>query len=158
MKALYLHGLGSGPDGFKPTFLRRNGLDVTAPALPDDDFARSVEIAQVAFDAGDFDVVIGSSRGGAVAVAIDLRGTPCVLIAPAWRRLEVTPRVGLRTIVLHSPQDDVIPPADSRELIERAGLPGDALVEVGDRHTMTDAEALAALLAAINRLVPSEGV
>ena len=86
MKILYLHGLHSKPGGFKPTFLHQQGHEVINPALPDDDFARSVEIAQAAYGESRPVVIVGSSRGGAVAVNIDAGPTPLVLIAPAWRR------------------------------------------------------------------------
>ena len=149
MTLLYLHGLHSKPGGFKPTFLRNAGFDVLNAALPDDDFAESVRRAQEAFDRGRPHVVVGSSRGGAVALNIETGDVPVVLIAPAWRRWGSADRARPRTIVLHSDADDVIPIADSRDLIARSGLPAGALVVVGADHNMTDPEALAALLSAI---------
>ncbi len=119
------------------------------PALPDDDFAASVTIAQAAFDESTPDVVVGSSRGGAVAVELEIGETPLVLIAPAWRACGARCRVGKRTVILHSPNDAVIPIADSHELIQRNRLDASSLRAIGQAHTMTDPEALAALVAAI---------
>lgn len=152
MKLLYLHGLGSGPDGYKPTWLRNQGCEVVAPQLVDDDFAASVEIARQSLAGESFDVVVGSSRGAAVALALDTGRTPRVVIAPAWRRLGVDPIDCGTTVILHSPHDELVPIADSRELAARWQLPADRLVEIGDRHTMSDAAALAALLDAIRRV------
>ncbi|MBX3412822.1 MAG: hypothetical protein KF708_09055 [Pirellulales bacterium] len=152
MKILYLHGLGSGPEGYKPTWLRGQGLEVVAPQLVDDDLAASIEIARRSFASQRFDVVVGSSRGGAVALALDTSSTPRVVIAPAWRRLGVDPVAGPVTVILHSPHDELIPLADSRELAARWQLPADSLLEVGARHTMSDPAALAALLEAVRRV------
>ena len=85
MKILFLHGLKSTPGGLKPTYLRDHGHEVHNPHLPDDDFDAALRIAQAEFDQGHPDVVVGSSRGGAVAVNIDSRDTPLVLLCPAWK-------------------------------------------------------------------------
>ena len=70
MKILFLHGWHSTPGGVKPTYLKDHGHEVLNPALPDDDFDAAVRIAQAEFDQHHPDVVIGSSRGGAVAMNI----------------------------------------------------------------------------------------
>jgi hypothetical protein len=152
MKVLYLHGLHSRPGGVKATFLREQGHDLINPALPDDDFVTSIHIAQQALDEGRPDVIVGSSRGGAVALNIDAGTRPLVLIAPAWRRwgtaATISPRA--RAIVLHSPADAVIPFDDSRTLVRASGLPDATLVAVGADHNMVDPPALEALLEAIS--------
>jgi hypothetical protein len=151
MKILYLHGLGAKPGGFKPTFLSQQGFELINPALGDEDFPASVAIAQQAFDAQPVEVVVGSSRGGAVAMQLRLGNTPLVLIAPAWRRCGSANQVGPRTIILHSPHDDLIPAADSQALAQQSNLPADQLLLLGQGHTMTDPESLAALVTAIRR-------
>ena len=83
MKLLFLHGWTSTPGGRKPTFLNDHGHEVINPTLPDDDFDESVRIAQAEFDQHHPDVVVGSSRGGAVAMNIDSGDTPLVLLCPA---------------------------------------------------------------------------
>jgi alpha-beta hydrolase superfamily lysophospholipase len=151
MRILYLHGWHSRPGGVKPTFLRRQGYDVINPALSDEDFTASVQAAQEAFDASRPDVVVGSSRGGAVAMNIDSGLVPMVLIAPAWGRWGRSTTVKPGTIVLHSKHDEVIPMGDSRELVQASGLPESALVVVGADHNMIDDDALRALIEAIER-------
>ena len=68
MKILFLHGWHSVPDGVKPTYLAQHGHTAFNPKLPDEDFAEAVKIAQDEFDKHQPDVVVGSSRGGAVAM------------------------------------------------------------------------------------------
>ena len=74
MLILFLHGWQSIPGGVKPTYLKDHGHTVLNPALPDDDFDAAVRIAQAEFDRHHPDVVVGSSRGGAVAINIDSGG------------------------------------------------------------------------------------
>ena len=152
MKVLFLHGFGSQPGGIKPAFLRDHGHEVINPALPSDDFEESVRIAQQAFEQGHPDVIIGSSRGGAVAMNIDAAETPLILLAPAWRKWGEAATVGPRTVILHSDGDDVVPVDDSRELVRRSGLPEHHLAVVGEDHRMIDAAAFEALREAIDRL------
>jgi alpha-beta hydrolase superfamily lysophospholipase len=148
MKILFLHGWHSVPGGVKPTYLARHGHEVLNPALDDDDFDEAVRTAQAEHDQRHPDVVVGSSRGGAVAMNLDAGSTPRVLLCPAWRRWGTATNVGQGTIVLHSEADDVIPIADSRELIRNSGLPVSALVVVGTDHRLADPGSLRALLAA----------
>lgn len=151
LRILYLHGYAARPGGFKPQFLQSQGFTVDNPGLPDDDFERSLEIAQAAFNGHRPDVVVGSSRGGAVAMNVDVQGVPLVLIAPAWRRWGEATRVPSGTIILHSAGDELIPLADSRELAAASDLPAESLVVVGEEHRMNDERALAALVATIRR-------
>ena len=82
LKVLFLHGLESKPGGTKATFLKKNGYDVLNPALPRNDFNISVKVAQDTIDAEKPDLVVGSSRGGAVAMCVSTRGAPLILILP----------------------------------------------------------------------------
>ena len=70
MKILFLHGWHSVPGGVKPTYLKDHGHTVINPALDDDDFAAPLATAQAEFDKHQPGVVVGSSRGGAVAMNI----------------------------------------------------------------------------------------
>jgi hypothetical protein len=132
MKILFLHGWTSVPGGRKPTYLKNQGHTVLNPALPDNDFDAAVRIAQAEFDRGKPDVVVGSSRGGAVAMNIESGNTPLVLLCPAWKRWGTATTVKPNTIILHSRADEVVPFADSQELLRNSGLPESALVVVGD--------------------------
>ena len=140
MKVLFLHGLESKPGGAKAVYLSGKGYEVLNPALPRSSFPESVEIAQQAVDEEGPDVIVGSSRGGAVAMSVNPHGARLVLIAPAWKNYGVPPTVPSNTIVIHSPLDAIIPVDDSRE-IEGA----QAVVPVGEDHRMFDQEALSAI-------------
>ena len=114
MNILFLHGWQSTPGGVKPTYLKDHGHTVLNPALPDDDFDDAVRIAQAEFDRHQPDVVVGSSRGGAVAMNIDSGDAPLVLLCPAWKRWGTATTVKPGTVILHSKADEVVPFADSR--------------------------------------------
>jgi hypothetical protein len=150
MKILFLHGWQSVPGGVKPTFLAQHGHTVINPKLPDEDFAAAVKIAQAEFDRHQPDVVVGSSRGGAVAMNIESGSAKLVLLCPAWKKWGSAKTVKPGTVILHSRADDVVPFADSEELAKNSGA---ALIEVGNDHRLADPEPLAAMLKACEQLV-----
>lgn len=143
MKILFLHGWTSTPGGVKPAYLKNRGHTVLNPALPDEDFDAAVRIAQVEFNQHHPDVVVGSSRGGAVAMNMDAAATPLVLLCPAWKRWGTATTVKSGTIILHARADDVVPFADTLELLWNSGLDGSALIVVGNDHRLADPESLA---------------
>ncbi len=157
MKILYLHGWRSVPGGVKPTFLAQHGHEVINPKLPDDDFDEAVRIAQAEFDRHRPAVVVGASRGGAVAMNIDSGDARLVLLCPAWKRHGRARTVKPGIVILHSRADDVVPFADSEELVRNSGLPATALVEVGDDHRLADPEPLAAMLRACEHTTSEAG-
>ena len=151
MRVLFLHGLESKPGGTKARYLQEAGYEVLNPALPKTSFEDSISIAQDVIDDMKPDVVVGSSRGGAVAMSVSTRGAPVVLIAPGWSRfmdeqqmrewdIRCEPQ---RTIILHSRNDDIIPIEDSEALNKHHNI---KIIEVGDNHRMSDEDALAAML------------
>ncbi len=158
MKTLFLHGWHSTPSGLKPTYLKDHGHEVLNPALPEDDFEEAVRIAQQEFDQGKPDVVVGSSRGGAVALNIDSGTTPLVLLCPAWKTWGTATTVKSNTTILHSRTDETVPFADSEELVRNSGLLSSALIEVGTEHRLADEESLAVMLRAVEEAVLGETV
>jgi len=139
MKILFLHGLESKPGGSKAQYLEGLGHVVFNPLLPKHDFEESVYIAQEYIDNEMPDVIVGSSRGGAVAMAADTKGTRLVLIAPAWRKFDVAPQVPQNTTILHCTSDSLVHFEDSEEL----GIGN--LIPCGESHRMSDVDALEAL-------------
>ncbi len=148
MKILFLHGWQSVPGGVKPTFLAQHGHEVINPKLPDEDFTLAVQIAQEEFYKHKPPVVVGSSRGGAVAMNINSGSAKLVLLCPAWKKWGTARTVKLGTVNLHSRADDLIPFADSEELAQKRGA---ALIEVGNDHRLADPEPLEAMLGACGR-------
>lgn len=145
MRILFLHGWHSVPGGVKPTFLLRCGHTVANPALDDDDFDAALATAQALFDHEAPEVVVGSSRGGALAMNLRSGTARLVLLCPAWKNWGKARTVKPGTVILHSRADDVIPFADSEELLRKSGLPASALMEVGHDHRLADPESLEAM-------------
>jgi len=145
MKILFLHGWMSVPGGVKPSFLRDRGNEVINPKLDDDDFELALHQAQQQLDLHHPDIVVGSSRGGALAINLRVGDTPRVLLCPAWKKWGQIKIVPANTLVLHSQGDEIIPFEDSEELIRRSGLSIDNLIEVGRDHRMADNDSLATM-------------
>lgn len=143
MKTLFLHGWQSVPGGVKPTYLKDHGHEVINPKLPDEDFGEAVRIAQAEFDQHQPAIVVGSSRGGAVAMNIESGDAKLVLLCPAWRKYGSAKTVKAGTVILHSRSDDVIPFADSEELAKNCGA---TLIEVGTDHRLADPKCLEKML------------
>ena len=106
MKIVFLHGLKSSPNSFKRRLLEEHGYMVYAPALPADDWELSVLRAQEIIETVKPDVVIGSSRGGAVAIA-SRPSCDLILIAPAWKKYCPWGTVSATTQIIHSPDDEI---------------------------------------------------
>ena len=100
------------------------------------------------FDQHHPDVIVGSSRGGAVAMNIDSKDTPLVLLCPAWKKWGTAKTIRANSTILHSRADDVVPFADSEELVRNSGLPPYTLVETGNDHRLADPESLELMLEA----------
>jgi hypothetical protein len=125
--------------------LAQHGHEVINPKLPDEDFTEAVRIAQEEFDKHQPQVVVGSSRGGAVAMNINSGSAKVVLLCPAWKKFGTIKKVKPGTVILHSRADDVVPFADSEELVRNSGA---ALIEVGTDHRLADPEPLKEMLRA----------
>ena len=143
MKVLFLHGWRSVPGGVKPTFLVQNGLEVINPKLDDDDFEKALRTAQECYDQNQPEVIVGSSRGGAVAMNLKAPKAKLVLLCPAWKNWGRATRVKSNTIILHSRHDDVIPYQDSEELASGSQA---TLLEVGQDHRLADEQSLEPVL------------
>jgi len=131
MKILFLHGWKSVPSGVKRKFLAQHHHEVINPKLPDENFAEAMKIAQAEFHKHHPDVIVRSSRGGAVAMSIDSAVTPLVLLCPAWKKFGTVKTAKANATILHSRADEVVPFGDSEELVLNSDLPSSALVEVG---------------------------
>jgi hypothetical protein len=90
-----------------------------------------------------------------VAINLDSGDTPLVLLCPSWKKHGTARTVKKDTAILHSRADDVVPFADSEELVRSSGLPASTLIEVGSDHRLADPEPLKAMLrACVNSCVP----
>ena len=78
--------------------------------------------------------------------------TPLVLLCPAWKRWGTATTVKPGTVILHRRADDVVPFADSEELVRNSGLPLESLIEVGTEHRLADEESLRKMLEVVERV------
>lgn len=156
MIILFLHGWHSVPGGVKPTYLKDHGHVVVNPKLDDDDFELAVRTAQAEYEQHQPDVIVGSSRGGVVAMNIDSKNTPLVLLCPAWKKWGSVKKLKPNSMILHSRMDDVVPFEDSEELIANSRLQPEILVEVVNDHRLADADSLSVMLWACELLASGE--
>ncbi|MBY0523624.1 MAG: alpha/beta hydrolase [Gemmataceae bacterium] len=150
MRILFLHGWSSTGSA-KSAFLRSLGHDVLTPRLSNWSFRRAVRTAQKALDQFRPAVVVGSSRGGAVAMNMETDDTPLILLAPAWRRFGRANRVKPSSIIIHSLHDDTIPFSDSLRLSSQS--PDALLLAAGQDHRLNCPQARKALAWALESLV-----
>ena len=86
---------------------------------------------------------------------IECGDTPLVLLCPAWKFWGNATTVKPGTIILHAKTDEMVPFADSEELLRNSGLSPEALIVVGCNHRLADSESLKAMVAACEtHLVP----
>jgi len=146
LKILFLHGWNSVVGGVKPTYLREHGHTVFNPALPHEDYSAALQIAQAEFDRQQPQVVVGASRGGSLAIDLRSGAAKLVLLCPAWKKYGIATTVKDHAVILHSRADDVVPFADSVELLANSGLPRELLYEIGTDHRLANSEPLARML------------
>jgi pimeloyl-ACP methyl ester carboxylesterase len=149
----FVHGLESSPTGDKARYLARH-FDSVTPAMNTSDFEGSIAVQAAELVLRPPDVLVGSSFGGAVALALVARGLhrgPTLLLAPAHRHFGVEERIppGVPVLIVHGIRDTVVDIAGSRAL-SATGTGGIVrLVEVDDEHrlgTLAQSDALANLV------------
>ena len=143
---LYLHGLHSMPGGNKPRYLEKIGYRVLNPLLPKNSWEDSIEIAQSFVDLKNPDVIVGSSRGGAVAMSINTSGAPLVLVSPAWNRFKVPKNIPSSSVIIAPPDDKIVPTTDSKDLVASCG---GTFICAGLDHRMSSQDALEAIADAV---------
>jgi alpha-beta hydrolase superfamily lysophospholipase len=140
LRVQFIHGLESSPQGAKAQLFARH-FEARTPAMNTHDFAGSVEVQAAALREFDPHVLVGSSYGGAIAVALLQRGDwrgPTLLLAHAALKCGLAPVLpeGVPIWLVHGTRDEIIDPEDSR-LLARAGSPERVrLIEVDDVHAL----------------------
>jgi hypothetical protein len=156
-RVLFIHGQESGPHGTKAQRLAER-FTTSTPQMETSDFEGCV--ARQADEIARFqpDLVVGSSFGGAVAVALLQRGLwrgPTLLLAQAALELGLRAELpaGVRVWIVHGTRDDVVPPASS-ERLARSGSPGlVSLFLVDDDHRLSASVADGRMLAWVRALL-----
>lgn len=161
LRVLFVHGQESGPQGTKARLLAAH-FDALTPAMDTRDFEGCVGQIGRAAAAFQPDLVVGSSFGGAVALALLQRGLwrgPTLLLAPAGAELGLELRLpeDAWVWIVHGTRDDVVPIATSLTLA-RTGTPERVrLLEVHDDHRLSATVASGRLVALVRELVQRAG-
>jgi alpha/beta superfamily hydrolase len=136
----FIHGLEGSPQGAKARFLAEH-FDTLTPAMDTGDFAGCVALHRRVVEEFAPQVLVGSSFGGAVALALLAAGAfrgPTLLLAPAQRHFGVAeslpPRIPV--IIAHGLRDDVVDIAGSRGLAASSTPEWVTLLEVDDDHRL----------------------
>ena len=142
MNILFCHGKEGSPEGTKARALKNvpNVSMIIKPRLTNSfdmyDFVKDLNNLMALEE--EFDVIVGSSRGGALACQMNTNRRK-ILIAPAWKKFNVIPNLTKHDVILHCKQDNLVPYADSEQL---ANMFGCRLIECGLNHRMSDDETL----------------
>lgn len=140
MNILFCHGKEGSPNGTKAQTIQAAFGSVITPSLTNSydasDFLNDLEVVEQAAEKAD--VLVGSSRGGAL-VAAARTSQRKILICPAWKEFKVVPYVTKNDVIIHSKKDSIVPYAHSQQLADMFGC---TLIEAGSDHRMSDAETL----------------
>jgi hypothetical protein len=142
MKILLLHGLLSKA-GLKTALLEFYGHNVLRPHLSNWSLYRAIQTAQKAHDSYRPDLIVGSSRGGAVALALKSK-VPLILMAPAWRQYGAIGTTNNPLAIIHGVNDRTIRLKDSLELCRNC--PNASIEVVDDNHRLVGKGLIALML------------
>jgi hypothetical protein len=140
LRVQFIHGLEGSPQGNKARVLAAE-FETTTPAMDTGHFEACVALHAETLRRFEPDVLVGSSFGGAVALALLQReqwSGPTLLLAQAGLRQGLRAKIppGVRVWLVHARGDDVVPIADSQRLA-RSGTPGFVrLFEIDDDHAL----------------------
>lgn len=141
LRVQFIHGLESSPQGTKARLFAQH-FTVLTPAMDTGDFAACVQVQSAALAEFRPDVLVGSSFGGAVAVALLQRGVwrgPTLLLAQAAFQYPVPRSLPEEVPVwlVHGRRDDIVDIEDSRQLAATGSAALVRLIEVDDDHPLT---------------------
>jgi predicted esterase len=159
LRIQFIHGLEGSPQGAKARLLARH-FDTLTPAMDTSDFEACVALHADALTSFRPDVLVGSSFGAAVAVALLQRGLwrgATLLLAQAalrrGARADLPP--GVPIWLVHGLRDELIDIEDSRRLAA-AGAPDRVVLhEVDDDHPLHETVASGRLVELVRELAMS---
>ena len=136
----FIHGLEGSPQGAKAVLFDAHFTALT-PAMDTSDFEASVGVQTEALARFRPDVLVGSSFGGGVAVALLERGTwrgPTLLLAQAavYMNPEARLPADVDVWLVHGLRDDLVAPQHSRQLAATGDPARVRLIELDDDHSL----------------------
>ena len=149
---IFAHGLEGSPNGSKIRALRNAGFDVVAPDFQGMVLADRVDLLEeICLEyASQQPVLAGSSYGGLTAAIVAMRMPDAfrglLLCAPALHLVEppvddetvlIAPN-GLKTIIIHGLEDDIVPISCSIEYASRSSNEIVAFHQVDDGHRLAE--------------------
>ncbi|GBD26370.1 hypothetical protein HRbin30_01702 [bacterium HR30] len=161
IRVQFIHGLEGSPQGTKARLFAEH-FDACTPAMDTSDFQGCVELHARKLSEFQPDVLVGSSFGGAVAVALLHRKAwagPTLLLAPAVFHYDV-PRFlpeGVPVWIVHGLRDTVVRIEDSRALAQTGTPALVRLIEVDDDHALSATVARSELVDIVRRLAAQHG-
>ncbi len=140
LKVLFIHGLESSPQSTKAGILAEHFVSLT-PGMQTDDFEACVAQQHRAIEEFEPDVLVASSFGGAVAVALLQRGLwrgATLLLAQAALRRGQACELPEDVVIwlVHGIHDEIVDPEDSRRLASSGSPELVRLIEVDDDHVL----------------------
>ena len=150
LRVQFIHGLEGSPQGAKARLLAEH-FEARTPTMDTNDFEACVQVQAEALAEDQPDVLIGSSFGGAVAVALlakgDWRG-PTLLLAQAAIHYDPNARLPENALVwiVHGIRDELIDIEQSRRLAATGTPACVRLIEVDDDHPLHESVASGALI------------
>jgi pimeloyl-ACP methyl ester carboxylesterase len=156
LRVQFAHGLESSPQSTKARLFAQHFVAET-PAMNTHDFESCVAVHAAVLARFQPDVLVGSSFGGAVAVALLERALwrgPTLLLAQAAERYRPGVHLpeGVRVLLVHARQDDVVPVEHSRKLAQTGTPALVELIECDDDHALTQLVASGELVALVQRV------
>lgn len=156
LKVQFAHGLEGSPNGNKSRLLAQE-FDALTPAMDTSDFEACVQMHADSIHSFLPDVLIGSSYGGAVVLALLQRGIwsgPTLLLAQAGLPVGLPVELpnDVRIWLVHGIHDDVIDIEDSRQLAAAGQASHVRLIEVDDDHPLQQSVASGALINWVKQL------
>ena len=159
LRVQFAHGLESSPHGNKARLFAAH-FDAETPAMNTADFEACIRVHAETAARFQPDVLVGSSFGGAVAVALLHRALwrgPTLLLAQASRHYcpEARLPAGVRVLLVHAREDEIVDAADSRALAQTGTPSLVELLEVDDDHALSRLVSSGELIELVRRTVTS---